>query len=428
MADWKPIRKPIAVATTILVLLLGALSLVWGVWGEGIVRDASEGASLSWLNRLFDTGGRIPFEVILDQARERLMGQVAILVSLYALVVLLMLVKETGRPGRWVLPALLVWWLGVETCAAPFLLRTFRLQHYGMIRDVDHRPTQVGPGMNSEGIRGAPESDEFREEDINLIFLGDSFTYGFKVQANQAFPAIVERQLRIQLGDDDLRVVNFGWTSSSPLLSYRRLVDIGDKYRPDVVVLNLDMTDFHDDIRWANMLERRGLYELYYRMPITIRMADALAPDVFKRVLFATVGNPPIQRYFITELPLEETRAWFDPLICNVEAIHRWCEERDVSFVLVILPRYYQYDEREAPNSWERDLYTVMGPYALEPFRFFEEYASGVDYPIVPLLEAFAGKEAFPTCFEDDPHWNPQGHQVAAAAIVRALLPVVRRL
>ena len=91
----------------------------------------------------------------------------------------------------------------------------------------------------------------------------------------------------------------------------------------------------------------------------------------------------------------------------NVEAIHRWCEERDVSFVLVILPRYYQYDEREAPNSWERDLYTVMGPYALEPFRFFEEYASGVDYPIVPLLEAFAGKEAFPTCFEGDPHWNP---------------------
>ena len=420
-----PLRRPLAVATASLVASLACLALLWAFWGPETVRAASQGDSLSFLNGLFDSGGRLPLEVTLEHAREHLLGLVALLVSGYGLAVTLCCVRALQHSGRWLLPALLCWWMAVETCAAPFLQRTLRLQHYSMIRDVDHRPTQAGPNMNSDGIRGTPESADFRAEDTNLLCLGDSFTYGFRVKAHQAFPSLVGEQLREQLGTEDLRVINFGWTSSSPLLSYRRLVDSGEAYKPDIVVLNIDMTDFQDDIRWGNMLDKRGMYALYERTPIAIRMASSWAPDLFKRALFATVGKPPLDRFFITEAPLEETRSWFAPLVSSVEAIEAWCAQRDLPFVLIILPRCYQYDEREAPGSRERRLYTTMGPHAQEPFRFFEAYAREVSYPIVSLLSAFAGGESYPTCFEDDPHWNASGHRVAARAIASVLAPVL---
>ena len=428
MADRPALRRPLALATGLLFLVLGGLALVWSLWGEDLVLSASQGASVSWLNSIFDSGGRLPLEVGMEHAREYLWGLVAISASVYGLVVTVLMVRAMKRPRRWLLPALCVWWLGVENFAAPLLQRTLRLQHYAMIRDVDHRPQQAGPSMNSDGIRGAPESSEYRAEGLNLLFLGDSFTYGFKVKAQQAFPSLVGEQLRGALARDDVRIANFGWTSSSPLLSYRRLLDNGDDYKPDLVILNIDMTDFQDDIRWDNMLQRRGLYALYERMPIATRLANAWAPQLFKRALFASVGSPPMERFFITEAPLEETRPWFAPLVSNVEAIAAWCDERDVAFVLVILPRCYQYDEREAMDSWERERYTVMGPYSLEPFRFFEEYADGVDFPVVSLLPAFAGKQSYPTCFPSDPHWNAKGHRVAARAIAELLLPILREL
>ena len=44
------------------------------------------------------------------------------------------------------------------------------------------------------------------------------------------------------------------------------------------------------------------------------------------------------------------------------------------------------------------------------------------------LLEDFLSTDVFPTCFRDDPHWNPAGHRVAAEAIVEKLGPRIRSL
>jgi hypothetical protein len=44
-----------------------------------------------------------------------------------------------------------------------------------------------------------------------------------------------------------------------------------------------------------------------------------------------------------------------------------------------------------------------------------------VDYPIYSILRDFQETDLFPTCFENDPHWNPNGTSVAAVAIARRL-------
>ncbi|MEZ6017413.1 MAG: SGNH/GDSL hydrolase family protein [Planctomycetota bacterium] len=340
---------------------------------------------------------------------------------------LMLLVAARFRPRVMsVALALCAWWIAVETWAAPHLVFQFRLLQYFAAQDPDHLPKGVGPDWNSDSLRGTPAPSAFTEDTTNVVFLGDSYTYGLHLKSSkEAFPTLVAEGLRAAEPDIALRVANFGWSSSSPYLSFRRLQSIGDHYHPDIVVLCIDMTDFGDDIRWRNIVEERGIYWFYKRLPITLRIAQLLAPDAYERFVAWTV-DAPARRFFHSEAPLEETRRHMEPLVGNVADIYAWCTERGADFVLVVLPRSYQHSRRESPNNHEGDEYEVLGPYALEPFKFFDELRARVPYPIVSLLSAFQTTDVFPLCFDHDPHWLPAGHRVAADALIPELLPRVR--
>jgi len=82
-------------------------------------------------------------------------------------------------------------------------------------------------GNNSDGIRCNKEPDAFAPEQLNIIFLGDSFVYGPKVPAQYVFPQRFERMANAYCNPAlTVNVANFGWTSSSPYLSLRQLKDI----------------------------------------------------------------------------------------------------------------------------------------------------------------------------------------------------------
>ena len=95
---------------------------------------------------------------------------------------------------------------------------------------------------------------------------------------------------------------------------------------------------------------------------------------------------------------------------------------------LVIYPRAYQYSRRESPRNWERGKYEILGPWVREPFRYFEEVADSLPYPMVSLLPAFEQTGEFPLYNADDPHWTDLGAAFAARALFgelseRGLLP-----
>lgn len=351
--------------------------------------------------------------------------------ALTAMVLCLLAVAAwlAGRrhPGRLALPALAAWWLAAETLAAPFLGGVLPLWHYDFMQDVDHRPRTRGPGDNADLLRGTPEREAFRPEGVNVVFLGDSFTYGFGVTPDEAFPSLVRAALRSSFPGAPLEVANFGWVSSSPLLSYRLLLDLGEAYHPAIVALCLDMTDFENDLVYQNMLDRRGLYGWYDRLPLALALFQRLAPARYARVLSASVGGAPSQRFFVTENPLEATRPWIAPMTANVAKIREWCRTRGTDFVVFVLPRHFQYDARECPHNWEAGEYTLLGPYSLEPFRYFDEFRGTVDYPIVSLLEPMRDAPERPLHQDHDPHWNPAGHAAAARAITPVLAPLVAR-
>jgi hypothetical protein len=289
------------------------------------------------------------------------------------------------------------------------------------VRDPDHRlPANVFGDTNADGIRSDREAVEFKEGDVNVIVLGDSFVYGLGEYRELAFPQQYERLARARHPECRINVANFGWVSSSPYLSLRLLKDIGKKYRPSVVVLGVDMTDFHDDVVFKYLIEKPTMvYKgLEYAPGLIIAMKKGL--ERFRRSEWAQhlheeIFGFPLDRFYIVNAPLAYSERYASPLFASIRNIAEFTtDELQAKFVVLVFPRSFQYSDKESPRNWERGSYEVLGPHVLEPFVLFERLKQQVSFPVYSLLHDFQTTEVFPTVQHSDPHWTEKGNRFVA--------------
>ncbi len=311
--------------------------------------------------------------------------------------------------------------LAFDAAYRPWSRLDAKYHEWFFVRDVNHflEPNVPHwPPTNADGIRSRREARDFPEGGNNLVFLGDSFVWGYNVRENQALPARVEAALNERHAGLDVKAANFGWISASPYVEHRKFGRVGHKYHPKLVVLGLDMTDFHDDIKYELMQWREGIYRYYDVFPLTLHVFREYAPELFWRVhSWSLNGRLPRKKYFASEQPLDQSEPFLEATLRNLEKIDHSARLMGARFVVVVFARGYQHNPKESPDNWEKDLYTVMGPYSREPFRYFEKVASRVGFPIYSLLPPFEQSTEFPLYARDDPHWNHAGIALAAGAV-----------
>jgi len=131
-----------------------------------------------------------------------------------------------------------------------------------LIEDPDHRwKPHEREDINSDGIRSYREASAFKPDDFNIIFSGDSYTFGHLLSAEQSTPMQFEKIVQAAFPHKVIKIANFGWSSSSPYLSLRLLRDKAEKYHPDLVIFILDLTDFKDDFFYQHVIEKTGNYK-----------------------------------------------------------------------------------------------------------------------------------------------------------------------
>lgn len=99
--------------------------------------------------------------------------------------------------------------------------------------------------INKFGYRGDDFNKEPSEKIIRLMVIGDSYTFGVGAANDQTIPAVLEENLK--KSGYDVEVINAGVGHESPICHLRNLKYIHLQYKPDAVVLLLDMTDLNDD-------------------------------------------------------------------------------------------------------------------------------------------------------------------------------------
>lgn len=317
----------------------------------------------------------------------------------------------------------------------PALVQRFAMPLYNL--DLDHRPKPAAGRFNQDGVAPDQPPESYQDRELVIVFLGDSFTQGYELEDPLGgFPFLVEQLLRQRHPDQSVRVANFGWVSSSPILQARQLRDIGARYHPDIVVQCLDMTDFANDLRYAEELEAKGLdssidISIFEAADIwfswTLGLADIRA-WLRDRLAFPppapTTAQPDaaLEPFFPMLRPLEQSRGFMDFTWSQLLATRDISRDLGARYALVVLPRYQQFAPSQCPGDWEGpESIPASSPHLREPFRYIDERSGEADFPVWPLLDAFTRAATQPLVFDHDPHYNPAGHQVAAQEIAAQL-------
>lgn len=82
-------------------------------------------------------------------------------------------------------------------------------------------------------------------EEVRIVVLGDSFTFGYGVEENETFPAILQESLRRALSEN-LTVINLGVRGYGTQQEYELYRYVGVEYNPDIVILALNRNDWED--------------------------------------------------------------------------------------------------------------------------------------------------------------------------------------
>jgi lysophospholipase L1-like esterase len=124
----------------------------------------------------------------------------------------------------------------------------------GDIPTPNQRGRKIRPGVfdytfshNSLGLRGSKEYSLQKNTEHRLLFLGDSFTYGFGVSDDQTFAYLTEKRL---LNDRlSVEVINSGNSGRGTDYELKFYQVVGYKFNPDLVILCFCANDFIDNER-----------------------------------------------------------------------------------------------------------------------------------------------------------------------------------
>jgi hypothetical protein len=314
---------------------------------------------------------------------------------------------------------------------------------------------------NALGLRDREVASPKPAGAVRVLMLGDSFTEGGGFADADTIPRRVEAALRASC--PGVQVINAGVASYSPILEYLLLKEVGAALGPDLVVLNLDMTDVHDDlIRTA--LAELDADGLPARVPSHRRRETALLlppafpaaarpvegalnrlalwqgfrkSDAGRSVLGALnldepalrardlIGDLRYDRLAITrDTPArDEARAW-NTTARYLAGIRRVADGLSARFVVAVYPHAHQVAPHESPGS--RSSFGLgPGLYASDrPFRTVEAIGQREGFGVISLLEAFRRRAdpARPLFRPDDIHHTVDGARLTAEGIAAALL------
>lgn len=312
----------------------------------------------------------------------------------------------------------------------------------------------VSYSINAIGLREREISRNKPEGTKRVLLLGDSFTEGNGVEAKDAFPARVQALVDAAGLSTRWEVLNAGEGSYSPLLEYlllkKQLIDL----QPDLVILNLDLSDVFDDIQYTKLVtvdasgepvavpaepERKPgpwYVEATYGLKDFVKEHARLYNFIRRRVAPLLMARPDasgdvrVDKYAMI-------RDNYDPkdgsdwslTFGYIKRIRDLLADRGVPLWLTVYPYAHQVSPREWHGGrvfWSFEQNRV---YTTAPQKQVEEFGRSSGIPVINMTEDFLerSKKEFPLYFAYDGHFLPAGHAVAAEAIFRELLPFLRQ-
>jgi SGNH hydrolase-like domain, acetyltransferase AlgX len=306
---------------------------------------------------------------------------------------------------------------------------------------------------NSLGLRNPEITEEKPIATKRVLFIGDSYTMGWGVPEEKAYPRLVETQLNTLSLLYKVQAINAGFTAAGPSGYYLYLKLQGLKLTPDVVVVGLYLGNdiiSRRDIEWIKT-DTDGLPEIIRSkssyvdnngnlrnttIPIPYRFPILRSSHLFIYLIHSLFGHAPTQTEELTSndfvnalvCQYKETCHELDQQKAEVMMIligmKKLIEKSGAKFVVALIPTDFQIHA----DAWLK--YRLPFPLLHKdrelPNKQFAQWLdeAGIDY--IDLLPIFMEHESEQMYFVRDDHWNERGHQIASETISQALLPTLK--
>ncbi|HSR49656.1 MAG TPA: hypothetical protein VLV83_02440 [Acidobacteriota bacterium] len=306
--------------------------------------------------------------------------------------------------------------------------KTFRTNHYGF--------------RGEEDFPADKPADELR-----VLSLGDSIGFGLGIPARDHYTKVAQRRLQPR-SRKRLRIINAGGQGYSPSSYAVSLQTQGMDLKPDVVVIEIELCN---DVTDEALLGRTFRPQSPALLPWAVRGGRYLVSWDGNLLASYALGSPyPWERTYVwTDL----TRRWLnlrfrlDPnepfashpeqtfytlgfdrtlltppriergwsgLFDSLLGVHRWLDEEEVPFLLMIMPSRYLY----------RDNAPQRRAFALDLKERAVRMARERSIPFLDLSETIA-QAGGAALFFDFAHLTVDGNEAVGERLAEALVPLL---
>lgn len=314
----------------------------------------------------------------------------------------------------------------------------------GAFRNVDIR-------LNKLGLRGDEVVIPKPKDVYRILFIGDSFTFGWGVEENETFSKVAGNVLNDKNPAKKIEIVNAGMPASGPGYSYLYLKKEGLNLQPDLVVMELyPYTDIVYDLHQNTMTDANhdGLPEKLSSSATYINGDGEITPKYFPVYSKLPILNQfSLLRYLLREYDkitiadlMRRENNLLTPLCLYKAGCHELDKEKETArklfreakamtektgakFLAVVIPAefsLYETDVKKYPFAGA--LLPEERGYASKLFDAFL-HTDGIDHLI--LYDVFKNYGNEQTYFKNDDHWNARGHQIAGEDVAGKIIEMM---
>jgi hypothetical protein len=265
-------------------------------------------------------------------------------------------------------------------------------------------------GDRGTRVRGRASIPPLQRGDLRVIALGDSFTWGNEVAADENFAYLLDA------ADNGLQVLNMGvpgYGIDQMVLKYERH---GAALEPDLIILGIYVSDYERSTV-AFTAAAKPLFQLVNDQ-LLLTNSPVPAPAVaLEQVARSLNGQLFLREFIATRLPAarQGVAAFFDASDLLIEGmLHRLRRELGERQALLVLhiPRGESFLE---PDPFHQEMSIRL----LSLYRKLGLWSLNVDAVLTELADRSEIPGRFYRVRESGSvgHLNPEGHRVVAAAI-----------
>lgn len=274
------------------------------------------------------------------------------------------------------------------------------------------------------------ELKEFRKDistknrkGMKIAMLGDSFTYGSKVEENETIAYFLSVILKERLGRDDVYVDNFGISGTSTIEHYYLFNKHIKSSDYDFVVLNFFIDDFTPYYYNNSLLNpylfckeyEKGLeYILYYLSRLRLIELPLVYLDLF--ITYKNVGTSLTPVSYMLQKMREKDSLRYK---CAKELLFRMGKEIESSNkkgVFVLIPSLTLYDSQN-PYPEEISEYETMALLL----------AKHSGYEVIDTLAELREVLDQRMVIKNDIHYNAEGYKLITSLIADKIIEMLKR-